>query len=143
MSIDDHKKVARRIFDEAWNRGNLAVLDECVHVDVVQHDPNAPASGIAAAREIISGYRAGFPDVRFTVDRMVGEGDQVAAHWTASGTNTGPLFGMPPTGKQVTVSGLAIDRFVDGKVKESWAHWDALGMFVQLGLLPPLPIPRR
>jgi steroid delta-isomerase-like uncharacterized protein len=143
MSIDHNKSVVRRLFDEAWNRGNLSVVDESVHADIVQHDPSSPARGVAAVRELIAGYRAAFPDVHFTVDRVVAEGDQVAVHWTASGTHKGALFGLPPTGKQVTVSGLAIDRFVDGKIKETWGHWDAMGMFTQLGVLPALPIPQH
>jgi steroid delta-isomerase-like uncharacterized protein len=77
-----------------------------------------------------------FPDTQFTIDDMVAEGDRVAMRWTAIGTHNGDLDGMAPSGKPISVSGVSIDRIVDGKIVEEWSAWDALGMMQQIGVIP-------
>jgi predicted ester cyclase len=75
--------------------------------------------------------------VRFTAKGdLIAEGDKVAGRWTARGTHKGDLFGIPPTGKQGTVTGIDIYHFAGGKIEENWSNWDALGLMQQLGVIP-------
>jgi steroid delta-isomerase-like uncharacterized protein len=139
MSIQTNKQAVRRFFDEAWNQGKLGVVDELVDAKVVGHDPSR-LPGIPDSPEgikmTIQAYRGAFPDLHFTVDDIIGEGEEVTARFTATGTNTGPLMGRPATGKQTTVTGIVVDRFDHGKIVEAWLNWDQLGQLRQLGLLP-------
>jgi predicted ester cyclase len=81
-------------------------------------------------------YLSAFPDGAITVDDQIAEGDTVATRWTGRGTHQGELMGIPPTGKQVTVAGLSYTKFKSGKMVESWANWDTLGMLQQIGAVP-------
>lgn len=132
----DEKAVAIRLIEEVWNEGNLDLIDELIAEDHVDHDPARAGmpGGREGTRTFVEMYRAAFPDLRFEIEDVIGERDLVAIRWRATGTNQGPLLGMPPTEKRVSVTGIAIDRIADGKVAESWANWDALGMLGQLGV---------
>jgi predicted ester cyclase len=78
-----------------------------------------------------------FPDLTMRVEDIFGDGDKVVVRFTLNGTNTGPLFGMPPTGREVTMTGIGIYRFgPHGKIIEEWYENDAIGQMRQLGLLP-------
>jgi steroid delta-isomerase-like uncharacterized protein len=136
----DTKAIARRLLEEAFNSGNLDVVDELLAPEFVNYDAvlPEPATGIDAAKASIGGYRAAFPDLRITLEQQVAEGELVATRWTARGTHQGELFGMTPTGKQATVTGITIDRIVDGRFVESWTNWDTLGLMQQLGAVPSL-----
>jgi predicted ester cyclase len=85
-------------------------------------------------KEITEQFRAAFPDLRFTVELVVGEGDFVVGRWSAGGTHTGSWGGVEPTGKATTFSGVNIFRFQDGKVAELWNYRDDLGLLQQLGV---------
>jgi steroid delta-isomerase-like uncharacterized protein len=140
MSGAANKAIVRRVIDEAWNKGNLSILDEVMVVDHVDHDDLAPAIGEGGGREhakqTIAEYRAAFPDLLFTAEDMIAEGDRVVTRWRARGTQTGPLVGIPPTGKLATVTGIFIDRLAQGQIVETWGNWDALGLMQQLGVAP-------
>jgi steroid delta-isomerase-like uncharacterized protein len=139
MSTQTNKQAVRRFFEEAWNQGRLAVVDELVAKNSVGHDPGRPANipdGSEGVKMMIQAYRTAFPDIHFTVDDMIAEGEEVTARFTATGTNTGPLMGRPATGKQTTITGIVIDRFDHGQVVEAWVNWDQLSQLRQLGLLP-------
>ena len=129
---------SRRILEEVFGAGNFDVVDELVAADAKGHDPALPQPtiGPAGLKESAGGYRGAFPDLKLTVEQVVAEGDHVAIRWTARGTHKGELFGIAPTGKQATVSGITIDRWADGKIAESWTNWDTLGMLQQLGVVP-------
>ena len=94
--------------------------------------------GLEFAREIISMYRTAFPDIQFTVEEQVAEGDMVVTRWSARGTHLGTLRGIPPTGKQVTVTGMIMERYCGGRPRRSWMNWDGLGLMQQLGIGPSL-----
>ena len=81
-------------------------------------------------------YRNAFPDLHFTIDEQIAEGDKVVTRWTAHGTNKGELLGMPATDKSTTVTGIAVDRIANGKIAESWGIFDQFGMMQQLGVIP-------
>jgi steroid delta-isomerase-like uncharacterized protein len=136
----DTKAIARRFLEEAFNSGNLDVVDELVAPEFVNHDAALPEPGVGieAAKASITGYREAFPDLRLTIEQQLAEGEYVTTRWSARGTHQGNLMGMAPTGKQATVTGITIDRMVDGRFVESWTNWDTLGLMQQLGVIPAL-----
>ena len=140
MSAESNKALSRRLLEEAFNAGNIDVIDELVTTDVVNHDAALPEPMIGpdAAKASISGYRTAFPDLRITIEEQIADDQGVATRWSAKGTHEGDLMGMAPTGKQATVTGITIDRIVDGRIAESWTNWDTLGMLQQLGVVPVL-----
>jgi steroid delta-isomerase-like uncharacterized protein len=139
MLSETNKTVSRRFFEEVFGKGKLNVLDEIIASDHVNSGPGTlPGlpTGPEGAKQLITVYRNAFPDIRFTVDEQIAEGDKVVTRWTAHGTNKGELLGMPATGKSSTVTGIVIDRLVNGKIAESWAIFDQFGMMQQLGVIP-------
>ncbi len=134
------KAIARRFLEEAFNGGNLDVVDELVDPRFVNHDAALPEPmiGIEGAKASIAGYRDAFPDLRLTIEQQIAEGELVTTRWTARGTHEGDLFGMAATGKQATVTGITVDRIVNGRFVESWTNWDTLGLMQQLGVVPAL-----
>jgi len=137
MSTEDNKARSRRFFEEVWGRGNLAVIDELTASNFIDHNatPGLPP-GLEGFKQFVVMYRDAFPDMEISVDDVIAEGDKVVIRWTARGTNTGPLFGMPTTGKAATITGITIERKVDGKTVEGWNNFDQLGMLQQLGVIP-------
>ncbi len=135
MSTEENKAIDRRFTEEVWNRGNLAVVDELMSADYNGHDPMMPA-GSEGFKQYVLMYRSAFPDVHLTIEDQIAEGDTVVSRWTARGTHKGELMGIPPTGKQVTVTGMNIERVANGKLVEGWSNYDTLGMLQQLGVVP-------
>jgi steroid delta-isomerase-like uncharacterized protein len=134
---DQNKAISRRVFDEVWNQGQYAALAEIYAADVVS--PNRPPglpAGIAGAEQLIRMYRAAFPDTHMTIEDQVAEGDKVVTRWTATGTHKGELMGIPASGKQIKITGVAIDRIAGGKIVEEWGLADQLGMMQQIGAIP-------
>lgn len=136
-----NKIVARRLVEEAFNKGNYGVIEELVAPTIVNHDPaTGDETGVDGVRQNIDRYRSAFPDVKITIEEQVADGDLVASRWTATGTHKGELMGIAPTGKESTVTGLTLDKIKDGKIVESWTNWDTLGMLQQLGVIPAMAI---
>jgi predicted ester cyclase len=92
-----------------------------------------PVRGIGPWKDLVGGLLRAFPDMHFTVEDQLIQGDRVAFRWRATGTHTGPLGAAPPTGKTVVLDGLIMDRMTDGKVRERWEQWDQPLMLQQLG----------
>ena len=139
MLTETNKTVSRRFFDEVWNKGNLAVLDEIIVKDHVDSGPGAISglpSGPEGSKQFVTAYRNAFPDVHFTIDEQIAEGDKVVTRWTAQGTHQGELSGLPATGKSSTVTGIVVSRIANGKIAESWGIFDEFGMMQQLGAIP-------
>lgn len=136
----ENKAIARRLYEDLWNKGNLAVADEISAANYVHHDPATPdvGRGPEGLKQLITMYRTAFPDVYFTIDDLIAEGGQVVTRWTARGTHKGALMGISATGKQVTVTGIGILRIAGGKIEEGWENWDAIGMMQQLGVVPQM-----
>ena len=137
MSGEQNKALIRRLYEEALDKGNLAVVHEIIAPNYVRHGlaPGAPR-GPESTKQVFTAMRAAFPDLRSTVEPMVGEGDMVAAQVTSRGTHKGEFRGIAPTGKQVTVTAIGIYCFAGSKLKESWIQMDELGMLKQLGVVP-------
>jgi len=137
MSAHENKALARRGIEEVFGRGNLAVADEVYANDFVGHSPPDEIKGHEAIKQFASMWRSAFPDLQFTIEDQIAEGDKVVTRWTARGTHEGELQGIAPTGKQVTMSGITVSRIAGGRIVEGWTNRDALGMLVQLGVVPP------
>src|SRR5512138_3647683 len=106
MSTEANKTIARRLLEEAFSQGNLAVLDEIIAPDQANGGPGAlpgMPSGPEGSKMLISAYRNAFPDLHFTIDEQIAEGDTVVTRWTAQGTHNGEFASIPPTGKSATV----------------------------------------
>lgn len=133
---EKNKSVARSFFEDVLSTGKLEKYSESHTPDFVAHGSDRDytlAEDMAAARE----ERAALPDMQMAVNLMVAEGDLVAVHWTAWGTNTHAGMGLPATGKKVKVSGITIFRFKAGKISEEWSAWNELAVLKQAGLFPP------
>jgi len=141
MSVET-KKIAQQFREEVYTKGNLDILDQiCANqVTVRNHDPLTPnfGQGPQALKQVATMYRTAFPDANCTVDDVISEGDKIVVRWTGRGTNKGVLGTNPPTGKQVTVTGVDILKLANGKIVECDTIWDAAGMLQQLGLTQPL-----
>ena len=135
---EENKAVARREVEELYARGNLDAAEEIYAPNYVGHDSTSgDIRGIEGAKQFAATFRQAFPDLQPTVEDQVAEGDKVVTRFSARGTHQGETeeFGSP-TGNRVEVTGITIERFADGKVAESWDHYDALGLMQQLGLVP-------
>jgi len=138
MSTEENKAIIRRNWEEAFNKGNLAVADEIMAPNYIYHGPGGQElKGPEGFKQLVTMFRTAFPDLRATVEDMFAEGDKVAHRATIRGTHKGDLMGIAPTGKQVTVSATVISRFAGGKEVEAWANIDMLAMYQQLGVAPP------
>ena len=139
MSSETNKTVVRRFFEEVFGKGELNVLDEIIATDHVNSGPGTiPGlpTGPEGAKQLVTVYRNAFPDLRFTVDEQIADGDKVVTRWTGQGTHERELQGIPATGKSATVTGITVDRIVNGKIAESWGIFDQFGMMQQLGVIP-------
>ena len=134
----DNREITRRVFEEIWNNKKLDVIDELMAADYVHHDPQSPdvPSGIEGYKQFVSYYLNAFPDLHYTIEDLLADGNTVAIRWTATGTHQGDLPGITKTGRQISVTGMTIARVRDGKFIESWGNWDALGLMQQLGVVP-------
>ena len=136
MEVETNKAVVQRFYEEVWARGNVDFAKEVFADDYVRHDlrPAPAAPGPRGQALIAEQFRDAFPDLEWRVDLVLGDGDLVAARWTASGTHSGAWGDVAPTGRRATFSGVNIFRFGDdGKVAEIWNHRDDLGLMEQLG----------
>jgi steroid delta-isomerase-like uncharacterized protein len=128
---------SRRFIEEAFNQGNLDVIDELTAEGFVDHDPMAGDQDAEGAKQSIAGYRHAFPDIRVTIEDIVDAGDKVIYRWSAQGTFENEILGLEPTHeKGDPVVGITIDRFEGGKVAESWTAWDTLTFMRDLGAIP-------
>ena len=125
----------RRVIEEVWNQRNFAVVDELVANSYTGHQPRNEAYGIEGYKQFFVRLCAAFPDLHFTIEDQIAEGDRVMTRWTARGTHEAEFQGIPPTGKQGAVMGTGIYRLANGKIVEGWTNVDELGMLRQLGVL--------
>jgi predicted ester cyclase len=136
--MEENAQGSRRLIEEMFGAGRYELADELVAEAAIGHDPALPepAMGPEGVKVAARGYRQAFPDLRMTAEEVLSQGDLVAVRWTARGTHRGELFGIAPTGKEATVTGITIDRWAGGKIAESWTNWDTLGLLQLLGAVP-------
>jgi len=140
MSTEENKALMRRFLEASVNQDEAA-FKELLAPDFVAHIPGGPADRDAFVQHNYR-YVAAFSDRQFEAEGLVAEGDTVVARATWRGTHSSAFMGLPPTGKQIVVSAVIVDRFRDGKSVEHWSLFDSLSMMQQLGLVPP-PQPAR
>ena len=112
------------------------MVDEAFDESYMWHFGGTDIPGREALKQVVTMYRVAFPDIHLTIEDMLADGDKVMTRFEMRGTNTGEFMEMPPTNKQVTMMGLLISRFVDGKNVEDYEVVDSLGMMQQLGVVP-------
>jgi len=136
-STEVNKASMRRFYDEVFNKKNRAAIDEFIDPTQVDHAaPPGTPGGLEGAKHTVTMYLTAFPDLYFTVEDLIAEGDKVVARLTTRGTQQGVFMGIPPTGKHVTVTAIDINRMADGKSVEHWLNMDTLGLLQQLGVIP-------
>ncbi len=139
MSAQENKETARRVLEEAFGQGKVEVIDEVLDPTFVCYDPNSEAGEVRGANTIkgeIEWFRRAIPDLTYTVEDQIAEGDKVVTRYTASGTHQGEFFGVPGTGRRVEFTGIQIDRFDEsGKMVEEWPEYDLLGAMRQMGAI--------
>jgi steroid delta-isomerase-like uncharacterized protein len=140
MSTEENKALVRREIEELFNHtGDLDVAEEVYAPDFVGHDPALPEDlhGVEAAKQFAATFRSAFPDLSCTIEDQIAEGDKVVTRFRAIGTHQGETEELGvSTGNQIEITGVSIERLSEGKVVESWDHYDAMGMMQQLGHIP-------
>jgi steroid delta-isomerase-like uncharacterized protein len=139
VDTEANKAVVRRYMEEFWNKGDMDTADEIIDPEYIHYSAGVPdVIGLEDAKQSIAEFRTAFPDLQWTVDDIFAEGDKVVVRETFRGTHTGGEFmGIPTTGKQMTMTGIAIARIAGGKVVEGRGDYDMLGAMQQLGVIPP------
>jgi steroid delta-isomerase-like uncharacterized protein len=142
--VAENKQVVVDWFAAVWHNKDPDAYDRFAHPHSVLHLAGfrEPLRGLGAVKEWAAKYQAGFPDVEFTVEELIGERDYVVMRWRSQGTHTGEYLDLPPTHRRFEIVALQMLRIVDGKIDESWLMFDPLSVLQQLGVLPPFPPPR-
>jgi predicted SnoaL-like aldol condensation-catalyzing enzyme len=130
--------VIARYFEEVWNQGRVDVLDELLTSDYVNHSPSIPnpRPGPADLKPIVQAMRAGVPDLRYEMLDVIVDGDKVAVFLRVTGTHTGSLFGMAPTGRRFDIRQMQIEWLREGRICQHWRITDELSLLRQLGIFP-------
>lgn len=131
-TTESNKTIARRFVEDCWNKGDKAAMRDVIADNCSYHDPAFP--GVKSLPDHIASCRSAFPDLRFTVEDVIGEGNEVVLHWTARGTHKGTFLGIPATNRSCNVSGTSISRIEGGKLVEHWADWNVMTLMQQLGV---------
>jgi steroid delta-isomerase-like uncharacterized protein len=138
MSAEINKAIVRRMYEEVFNRRNLALAAELASPESITHEvpPGMAATGPETLRQVVQLLTTAFPDHHTTIEDLIAEGDKVVVRATFSGTHQGVFLGIPPTGRPFTQQQIHVVRITDGKIAEHWAVRDDLRMMRQLGVIP-------
>ena len=136
MAAEQGKDLVLRLVEEVWHKGKLDVADELLSNDYVFHHPaGIDLNGAEEYKKLVAEVRSAFPDINFTLDDFILEGDKIVYRWTLNGTHQTEFRGIPPTNKEVSVGGITIERVSGGKLVEAWERYDTLGLMRQLGVI--------
>jgi steroid delta-isomerase-like uncharacterized protein len=134
LAIEQNKTAYRRFIQVVFNEGRLDILEQLLSPSYIYQDapPGTPpnADGI---RQVVTNARTAFPDLKITIEDMVGEGDKVCARLSTRGTHRGVFFDILPTGKTIFMKGMTMIHFIDGRMVASWVLNDVMGLMSQLG----------
>lgn len=139
MSYDRNMSVVRQYVEEVWNANNLSVVDKIIASDYMCHPGyfvDRELRGRDELKRFVNTYRAGFPDIRITIDDIFGDGAEVVVRMMGYGTHRGHFLNIAPTNRQVTFAWININRLVDGKIAETWPAVDMMWALQQLGAAP-------
>ncbi|MGH2839346.1 MAG: ester cyclase [Solirubrobacteraceae bacterium] len=134
---EHNRAVLARLNDEVWRQGNVDVIDELMTEDFVDHTPPPGVTGDREGlKQFLSGVHAGLADPQRTVEEHIEAGDRVVERWTLTAKHAGDWLGVPATGAQISVTGIDVYRFEDGRVADLRCEVDMLGLLGQLGAIP-------
>lgn len=128
----------RTFIDEAFNKGNLSILEEVIHPEYQYWSPDSQLKGIGQLREFIQAFRNSFPDLNLQVDDFFSSNDRTCTAFTLKGTHEQDFMGIPATKKSVEVQGMVMSRIKDNKILEDREILDNLTFFQQLGVVPEM-----
>src|ERR1700685_3752876 len=112
--------ILRQFIEQVINRGEIDAVDQFFWEEMVEQVPfPGQGPGIEGLKDVLRGFRAGFPDIHFAIEEQIVEGDKVLSRFEWTGTHRGEFLGVPATGRTVKVWGMVIDRLVDGRIKET------------------------
>ena len=144
MSEQENVRIAHTLFDN-FNAREQDRSDPLYADDFVGYGTGRPPGGVtwAQVKAVNEGFLTAFPDLHFDITLTIAQGDYVVAHWTSTGTHTGPLTTpsgntIPPTGKSATLMGSGTLEIKNGKATRGWVYWDMASLLGQLGLMPPM-----
>jgi steroid delta-isomerase-like uncharacterized protein len=139
--MENNKQLIVRFFEEVWNQRKLEIADDIFDKDchTFQLRSGEPATstprGPESIKHHLTEWLSAFPDLTFTIEQMVAEGDRVSSLLTMDGTHTGPWLGIPPNGKRINIRMMTIHRISSGKIVEDLVIVESLGLFQQLGIV--------
>ena len=137
MSAEQQKAAAQNFVEKGLNQRDLSAFDTYFSPALTDHAlPAGLPSGLEGRKMFGSALLAAFSDLHVHVEDLVADGDRVVIRYSVHGTHGGELMGIPPTGKPVSIGGMAIDRFENGQSVEHWEFYDQMGMMQQLGVIP-------
>jgi steroid delta-isomerase-like uncharacterized protein len=147
MSIEENKAIIRRWVEQVMNQGNLNTADQLLAPNWVNLVPASPTPATYEDfKSVLNQLHTAFPDLQFTIEELIAEGDKVVHRWTMRGTHQGELTGLPvisaggsipPTGKPVVLTGITIQRIIEGKIVEDRFAFSSPNIEQQLGITPP------
>jgi steroid delta-isomerase-like uncharacterized protein len=138
MSAEQNKAIARRWGDEVWAKGDLAAVDELFAADFVCGGiPPGMAPDREGHKQLVTMWRAAFPEAQWVTEDMIAEGDKVVVRWSGRGVHKGQYMGIEPTGKVVTMTGISILRIANEKIADMWTETNTLAVMQQLGVFTP------
>jgi steroid delta-isomerase-like uncharacterized protein len=137
MSTEENKAIVRRFWG-VWEEGNIDLVDELLAPDYVNHTPATPdqPTGPEGVKGVVAMFRSAMPDLRVIIEDTIAEGDKVAVRYTLKGTHEGELFGVPPTGKRLSIKSIAVERVSEGRIRDHWRVTESLDMMQQLCVVP-------
>jgi steroid delta-isomerase-like uncharacterized protein len=141
MSASENKRLVLKGFEEGFNKGDASVFDEIVAEKAIDHQEAPDTDYREHIKDVVRMLRTAFPDLHFEVHDVIAEGDLVACRSTMSGTHLGPLMGLEPTGKPISVPHMHFMRIVEGQNTDLWHVWDFAGLLRQVGASDPTPVP--
>lgn len=135
-TFESNKKIARQFWDY-FAKGDIQQVENLWGSDYKLHFPNKTnALTKEESKQILKAYNTAYPDIKFSVEDQIAEGDLVVTRIIANGTHKGEFQGVPATNKKVRITGVSIHRIINGKIVEEWAEFDALGLMQQIGAIP-------
>jgi predicted ester cyclase len=137
LSTQELRAINDRFFEEVINNRNFSIMEEFIAPEYIMHGAQSPVEGPDGFRQLGERVLTTFPDIHFTVDDFITDGEKMVVRWTARATHLGAFGPHPPSGKQVSWSGVSITRVnSEGMSVEDWQVEDTLAILMQIGAVP-------
>ncbi|MGW8314551.1 MAG: ester cyclase [Bacteroidales bacterium] len=136
MKISNNKEIVRRFVDEIENTGDVSSIREFIAEDYSEiYEGERHQIGIQGAIDHVLGVRRVYPDIKMTIENQISEGEWVVTVYSVTGTFVNEWFGMIPTGKIITYTGVNVDRIKDGKIVEHGGAANLLDPLLKAGVI--------